>query len=346
MRTRLRRWTAGLLGALLLAACAPATPPTTAPEVVTPAVTASSPSPEPTIEAPIPRAIPYDHYLIPAVAEPLFDDVLRAYYRRLVDAMLKGEKEFTVDPEVRGRDDAWIPSAVLSQLNPLGSLGSIGFTPDGKTQIIDYYFGDDHARMVAAIAPRVEELVAQLLPLQANEVDAALAVHAHLARTTDYTQEGPLTGPYGVLVDSSGMCVGFATGGSWLLAQAGFDISDAVEWSPDAPEVEGHAWSLVLLDGEYYHLDATWENGENLGQRLTYFGLTEEQRLAPGALGPFAYVPLLGDLVKMPTATDERFAPLQQAAYFAHDPVRHIVELYDPDGALTLFSTETLTLVG
>ncbi len=73
---------------------------------------------------------------------------------------------------------------------------------------------------------------------------------------------------------------------------------------------------------------------------------TEEQRLAPGALGPFAYVPLLGDLVKMPTATDERFAPLQQAAYFAHDPVRHIVELYDPDGALTLFSTETLTLVG
>ncbi|MFT3889306.1 MAG: hypothetical protein QM713_14245 [Arachnia sp.] len=350
MWLRFQRWTSALLATLLLAACAPAStsPTTTSPSAPTspsPTVTQTSTEPaEPTQEPPIPRQITYDPYLLPEHVEGLFDDQLRAEYRRLIDAIMAGKESIPVDPAIEQRDDAWLPGAVISQLNPVGGPVMIGMSPNRKKVLFDYYFDkDEHRQMMDSIAPTVEGLVADLIPVQANDVDAVLAVYDHLARTTSYTQDGPLTGPYGVLIDRSGMCVGFATGMSWLLAQAGVKVSQPIEWTPTDPSVDGHAWSLTRIDGAYFHLDPTFENGETQGQRLTWFGLTDEQRI-PSVGTPFTYV--LDTGAPVPQATDTRFAPLQDAAYFALDPVAHTVELYDENGTKTVFSTETLTLVG
>lgn len=341
MGIRIRRWVAALLGALVLAGCVPVAAPTPSPTVpaASPSPTAS-PTPS---EAPVPRLISYDHYLIPKVADQVLDDLQRAYYRRLVDAVLAREESFPIPEGVREHDESWRAGALFSQLNPLGGLVMTGFAPDGKNMSMSYYFDEaDHERMVQSIAPRIEQLVADLIPQQANEVDAVFAVYQHLATTTSYTQDGPLTGSYGVLIDSSGMCVGFATGMTWLLAQAGMDISYPVEWTPKDPEVAGHAWAIALLDGQHYHFDPTWDNGESGGLQLRYFGMTEAERLS-GPVGPFGYT-LLDDVVPAPSATDERFAPLREAVAYKRDPVRHRVLLRQADGTVSVFSTETLTI--
>lgn len=331
-----RRWTTLLVGLLLLFGCAPVGSPSTtvAPTAQTPSAVA--PSPEASVEQPVPLRIEYDHYLIPELADGFLDEAQRAYYRRLVDAFLVREESFDLSPEVRGHEDAWRASALFGHLNPLGSLGTVSTSPDGMTQMLDYYFDEaEHASMVSSIAPRIEGLVADLIPEQANDLDAVAAVYQHLASTTSYTQDGPLTGAYGVLIDSSGMCGGFASGMSWLLAQAGFDIAYPVEWTPDDPEVEGHAWALVELDGHFYHFDPTWENDETGGLGLRFFGMTDAERISPGTPGPFAYL-LLDDVLPLPEATDERFLPLRDVVGFMLDPVQHLIV---GDGAQATFST-------
>lgn len=339
----IQRWMGSFLAVLLLAACNP-----TSSDVVTspgaespaPSITKTSPPPQ---EAPVRREITYDPYLIPANLEPLFDDELRAEYARLVDAIMERKDSIRIDKGVEARDDGWLPGAVVSQLNPVGALAGKGTLPDGKTLVFEYHFDEaEHERMVASIAPRIEQLVADLIPEQANDLDAALAVYEHLARTTTYTQDGVLTGSYGVLIDSQGMCGGFASGMVWLLSQAGVDIASAVEWVAPSFDVEGHVWVLMSLDGEFSHLDPTFENGETMGMRLTRFGMTDEQRRET-MNGPFTYIPD-ADLAA-PPATDARFAPLQDAARFSLDPVGHVVTLRDENGAESRYSTETLSLI-
>lgn len=306
-----------------------------------PGVTESSEPPAQ--ENPLRREITYNPYQVPTAFEPLFDDAMRAEYARLINAIMERKETIPVNPEMKGRKNSWLVTAVLSQINPVGTLVSVGTLPGGKELVIDYYYDEaEHARMVASIAPKIESLVGDLIPMQANELDAALAVYEHLARTTDYTQMGPLTGPYGVLIDSSGMCVGFATGMSWLLQQAGFPSFSAIEWTPTDPEVEGHAWVLMSLGGEHFHLDPTFENGENKGQLLSYFGMTDEQRLITVG-GPFTSVVDGGQSVA--SASDDRFAPLREAVSFALDPVAHTVELHDGRGNTSRFSTETFVLI-
>lgn len=339
----------GIVAALVLplVGCTPST--SQSPPVIAPTAEVSAePTSEPLVaeaEARTAREITYDHHLIPSAAEPFFDEELRAYYEQLVDAVIAREPSFPMPDGVYARPDSWRAVALFQGSNPLGGLVAPSNSPDGSTQFLDYYYNEaEHARMVESIAPHIERLVAELIPEQANDLDAALAVYEYLSLTTTYSQEGSLTGSYGVLIDSTGMCVGFATGMVWLLEQAGISNSHSVSWFPDDPNVEGHTWTVSTFDSANYHVDPTWENGETAGFGLRYFGMTEEERLAPGTLGPFQ-MDWLDDVVENPTATDERFAPLRDAVAYSLDPVVHLVEAQMPDGETIVFSTETLSVV-
>ncbi len=49
---------------------------------------------------------------------------------------------------------------------------------------------------------------------------------------------------------------------------------------PKPDTADGHTWNAVKLDGEWYQVDATWDDSDNnwygFDQRHLYFGLTDE----------------------------------------------------------------------
>ena len=57
---------------------------------------------------------------------------------------------------------------------------------------------------------------------------------------------------YGALVNGVAVCNGYALAYKYLLNQAGIECYMVTSQSMD------HAWNLVKLDGEYYHVDTTW----------------------------------------------------------------------------------------
>jgi Uncharacterized protein involved in cytokinesis, contains TGc (transglutaminase/protease-like) domain len=60
--------------------------------------------------------------------------------------------------------------------------------------------------------------------------------------------------PYAVIIEKSGMCAGYAGAMNMFLDRLGIP---SIRISSEA---SNHAWNLVYLDGQWYQLDATWDD--------------------------------------------------------------------------------------
>nr|MDD6335606.1 hypothetical protein [bacterium] len=105
-----------------------------------------------------------------------------------------------------------------------------------------------------------------------------------------------------------------------------------------------HAWLQVKLDGQWYHLDPTFENGDTQGTGLTYFGMTDAQRAdAGGYVAPFqvGVYPWGGEAYP---CLDERLTALHQAVSWERIGI-HTVRLWMRDGTQMVFDTQNLSIM-
>ena len=65
-----------------------------------------------------------------------------------------------------------------------------------------------------------------------------------------------------VFLGKKTVCQGYACAVQYLLQQAGVPCVIITGIAQGQP----HAWNMVLLDGDYYYLDATWGNTDFLGE--------------------------------------------------------------------------------
>lgn len=59
---------------------------------------------------------------------------------------------------------------------------------------------------------------------------------------------------YGALVEGEAVCQGYTLAYNYLLKQLGIDAVIVIS------EAMNHAWSMVNIDGDYYHVDVTWDD--------------------------------------------------------------------------------------
>lgn len=82
---------------------------------------------------------------------------------------------------------------------------------------------------------------------------------------------------YGILALGVGVCESYAKSMKYLLDEAGIESMIVIGSSKG----ENHAWNLVNIEGEYYHIDPTWndpiiEDGSDLIS-YNFFNLNDEQ---------------------------------------------------------------------
>ena len=112
-----------------------------------------------------------------------------------------------------------------------------------------------------------------------SDIDAILAAHDYLILNTSYDEATAASGSGGVshyaeglLLHNTAVCSGYASVFSLLMKIAGVECEYVSN--------EGHAWNLVELDGEWYHIDVTWDDPipDKPGTVLyTHFMMTDEE---------------------------------------------------------------------
>lgn len=114
--------------------------------------------------------------------------------------------------------------------------------------------------MLATCKTTANAMVADLLTGDLTDVEKALLLHDRLAAACEYNTAAPATltaenfNMYGALGLNKAVCQGYAMAYQYLLDLVGIQNY----FCSSATLV--HAWNIVYIDGEKYHVDVTWDD--------------------------------------------------------------------------------------
>lgn len=182
-------------------------------------------------------------------------------------------------------------SVILSEIPDI-DYGIIGWSysiyGEGQNKILELYINYSYSKdkmieMKEAVDKKAKEIIAKVIKPGMNDFEKELALHDYVINNakynTDYEENKILPEhqhtAYGVLIEGKGVCSSYAMAMHKLLDMVGIENYYITGTGNGQP----HAWNIVKIQGNYYHLDATWNDtiyGEgNISHK--YFNLTDSQ---------------------------------------------------------------------
>ena len=129
----------------------------------------------------------------------------------------------------------------------------------------------------------IKEIISNNIKSNMSEYDMELAIHDALVKKVDYYKYEDINNipnvkhtAYGALVQNEAVCDGYAKAFMLILKELNID---SIIVSGDLDNI-AHAWNIVKIDGEYYHVDVTSDNVnvKNTKEVVhTYFNLSDKE---------------------------------------------------------------------
>ncbi len=138
------------------------------------------------------------------------------------------------------------------------------------------------------IANKVESVLSRIIKPDMSDYEKALAIHNWIVNNADYDLEAVEASEYGssaytLLLDGKAVCFGYAVTYNLLCHTVGIEsvlvYGDAfgIANVGATPTWDAHAWSIIKLDDNYYHVDATWDDPMPGGMLLhDYFLISDK----------------------------------------------------------------------
>lgn len=122
----------------------------------------------------------------------------------------------------------------------------------------------------------VTSLVATVKPEEMTDFEKVKFVNDYIVKNTVYSEDSVASShsAYAVAYEGKGVCQGYALFAQKLMQALGLESMYVV----GEVYTGGHAWNLVKVDGEWYHLDTTWNDpvpDRGNGVRYDYFLLND-----------------------------------------------------------------------
>ena len=126
---------------------------------------------------------------------------------------------------------------------------------------------------------RIRDEIFRQMPNGLSELDREIYLFESLSKRCTYDTE-TASGEenwkaytlYGALVDGKAVCEGYSRAMQSLLGCTGME-SILVNGTSKGMN---HMWNLVKVDGDWYHLDATWGDGDEM-MNYQYFNVTDDR---------------------------------------------------------------------
>ena len=136
-----------------------------------------------------------------------------------------------------------------------------------------------------------------------SDIEKLQAAHDFIVLTAEYSKEteGSQYSPYTLLTENKGVCQAYALVLYRMLEMLGFEV----QYVPGKVGEQLHAWVLVKLDREWYHIDVTWDDPlpDRKGEiRYQYF-LVSDRQLSQDHTWDYA---------SFPAATSEKYTEIQE----------------------------------
>lgn len=190
------------------------------------------------------------------------------------------DKIVTDYPELR----SWYNSAV----------GTSQLQDDGSEKLsIDFKYDDTRDNIIKKnnmVNAKVSKIVSSITNSGMKDYQKELALHDYVVNHAKYDTRADTNlesmpqdsyTAYGILINGVGVCQGYADAMYRLLKEAGIENKMVVGSANNGTGWVGHAWNIVKIQGQYYQLDATWDDpvtsdGSNVLLH-DYFNITDSE---------------------------------------------------------------------
>lgn len=132
-------------------------------------------------------------------------------------------------------------------------LSTVGYSIKGDYQV--YYDNSYTEEDIVRFHACVEDIIDQV-PAGLNDLQKLLWVHDYIITHCQYDYSLQKFNAYNALVEREAVCQGISLAYLYLMEQLGVEVEFV------SSSRMNHAWNLVELEGEYYHVDCTWDEGE------------------------------------------------------------------------------------
>ena len=225
----------------------------------------------------------------------------KSTYTRMCEAIEKYEATF--DAGFASFDDVQTVSRAISYDRP-DLFQYKNFSMQGSCVNLIYCMDEgEKQRLMAQIDAALSQFTEGITDTM-SAYDVALRVHTNIIKVIDYdtialerqeqtgigdTEHDWLRTICGVFINKKAVCAGYAKAVQFLLQkyglECGYCVGDMLKKDENG-KVTAHAWNILKADGEYYYLDATWDDFSNTIQKVkrnemsyNYFCVTTEEML-------------------------------------------------------------------
>ncbi|MCD7844899.1 MAG: hypothetical protein LUG57_03425 [Oscillospiraceae bacterium] len=229
----------------------------------------------------------------PLSAEELYEQVLTGlenYETEIVLDNCEGEAAAAAYKQVVAEHPElfWVSDGYWWSSVTKGGETTVTLTPGASGETAAQIRGKQ-----ATLEAVTEAIVSQLG--EATDYEKALFIHDYLVAAVDYDQQEAAliasdyyqdTIPdcataYGALVNGSAVCSGYARAFQLLAQRLGLTC---VRVSGQGLEGGAHEWNAVVMDGEWYYVDVTWDDPVYAGLSTSvvsheFFGVTTAELL-------------------------------------------------------------------
>ncbi|MCC8043134.1 MAG: hypothetical protein LIO69_06445 [Oscillospiraceae bacterium] len=150
--------------------------------------------------------------------------------------------------------------AVYQQEESQFWLNSLFYRAGEESDVLylDYRFTADEAERMQQEIDRVIDSIFSSFDENTDDYEKLKTFHDYLVTNCTFSKETDYGNTiYGALVDGYAQCEGYAFSYDYLCMLAGIDCFVATGTNSEG---DLHAWNVVLLDGEWYHVDCTWDD--------------------------------------------------------------------------------------
>lgn len=147
---------------------------------------------------------------------------------------------------------------------------------DAKISVHQQYL--TNAAQEEFVNEQVANIIASVSPESMTDFEKVKFVNDYIVKNTVYSTN-TTSSPHSactVLKENKGVCQGYALLALKMLQALGVETKYVV----GEVKTGGHAWNLVKIDGQWYHLDTTWNDplpDRGKGVRYEYFLINDAQ---------------------------------------------------------------------
>ncbi|MCM1329371.1 MAG: hypothetical protein NC253_08000 [Ruminococcus sp.] len=212
----------------------------------------------------------------------LLSEEEKELYDRIYSAVENFEESVAFDEPVPRDVLNKIYRLVYAQERNFFWLSNVFYAPEKEISVykLSYLFTRDASNAMRAELDLAAEEILSVLPEDASAFDKLAHFHDTIVRGCKFSQTAVNSkSAYGVLVDGLGQCEGYAAAMSFLCGKAGIPNYMVTGTDEDGAT---HAWNKVLLYGEWYNIDCTWDDpilnkGSEDFVRHDYMLVTDEE---------------------------------------------------------------------